>query len=75
MISSLKILKSQIKKNKYKKKIKLINTNELKKLKIDNNYINLINVNYNSKDKSKSQSIKTGNYLQKCFKIAYNILK
>ena len=75
LISSLKILKSQIKKNKYKKKIKLINTNELKKLKIDNNYINLINVNYNSKDKSKSQSIKTGNYLQKCFKIAYNILK
>ena len=75
LISSLKILKSQIKKNRYKKKIRLINTNELKKLKIDNNCINLINVNYNSKDNSKSQSIETKNYLQKCFKIAFNILK
>ena len=39
LISSLKILKSQIKKNRYKKKIKLIDTNELKKLKVDNIYI------------------------------------
>ena len=51
LISSIKILKSQMKKNKYRKKINLVNIDKLKVLKLNNNSINLINVDYNFKFK------------------------
>ena len=38
-----------MKKLKFKYKIKLINPNNLSKLKLDNKSINLININYNQK--------------------------
>ena len=47
LISSNKLLNIQMKKLKFKKKIKLLNPLELKKYKLDNKSINLINVEYN----------------------------
>ena len=49
LICSLHILKSQMKKLKYKKKIKLINVSEIDKIKLDNNFINLVNVPFHQK--------------------------
>ena len=49
LISSLKILKLQMKKLKFKNNINLIEYKNLKKNIIDNKSINLINVEYNQK--------------------------
>ena len=68
MIASLKILKFQFKKLKFKKKIKLIELNDLDKVKINNKFINLIDVPFNT---SKNSNF----YVQNCFEIAFKILK
>ena len=66
VISSLKILNTQLKIFRYKKKIRLIDYKNLKNLKLNNNLINLINVNFDKK--------KTKIYVKKCFEIAFQIL-
>jgi 4-hydroxy-L-threonine phosphate dehydrogenase PdxA len=66
VISSLKILNTQLKIFRYKKKIRLIDYKNLKNLKLNNNSINLINVNFDKK--------KTKIYVKKCFEIAFQIL-
>ena len=58
LISSIKILKSQMKKNKYRKKINLVNIDKLKVLKLNNNSINLINVDYNLNSNQKIKILK-----------------
>ncbi len=68
LIASLKILKSQIKKFKLKKKIELIELNDLNKIKLNNRSINLIDVPFNSSKKSNL-------YVNDCFEIAFRILK
>ena len=68
LIASLKILKFQFKKLKFKKKIKLIELNDLDKVKINNKFINLIDVPFNSNKNSNF-------YIQNCFEIAFKILK
>ena len=74
LISSIKILKSQMKKNRFKKDIRLIDFNDLKKQKFNNKMINLINVDsYNNK--SKKHNNRANNYLKKSFDIAFKILK
>ena len=75
LISSLKILKAQIKKNKFKKKIRLINYNELDSLKLNNKMINLINVDYLDKNRHKKQNNQTSGHLRECFNVAFRILK
>ncbi len=75
LISSIKILKSQMKKNKYRKKINLVNIDKLKVLKLNNNSINLINVDYNFKFKSKNKNIEINNYLKDSFNVAFKLLK
>ena len=54
LISSKQVLEKQMKKLKFKYKIKLINPNNLSKVKLDNKSINLININYNQKNISKN---------------------
>ncbi len=68
LIASLKILKSQIKKFKLKKKIELIELNDLNKIKLNNKSINLIDIPFNSSKKSNL-------YVNDCFEIAFRILK
>ena len=51
LITSEKILKKQMKKFNFKKKIKLINYKNFQNEKIDNNSINIINFEFNQKKK------------------------
>ncbi len=75
IISSLKLLTSEMKRLNFKKKIKLQNIDSLGRNKINNTNINLINVNLNySKDKNINMKY-TNSYLYNCFDIAFKILK
>ncbi len=66
IISSKKLLYKEIHKTKLKKKIRLINIKDLKKSKLDNKCINLIDIAYSSNKK---------NYIKNSFKIAFKIIK
>ena len=67
LIASHKILKVQMKKFNFKKKINTIDVQFLSELKLNNKCINFININFNKKD--------THIYLKNCFDIAFKILK
>ena len=68
LIASLNLLLLQMKKLKFKKKIKIINIKEIKKIKFDNKYINLIDVNYTQNNAFEKISGKSNNYLNQSFK-------
>ncbi len=75
LISSEKILQKQMKKLNFKMKIKLINFNNLKKQRLDNKSINLININFNQKNAFEKISNKTNKFIEKSFQTAFQILK
>jgi len=75
LICSQKILKFQMKKLKFKKDIKLVNPLLLKKIKLDNNKINIIDVNYNNNLNFKKISNLSNNYIENCFETSFKILK
>ncbi len=66
LISSKKILKSQMKKFKFKKRLNLIDYKNLEKFRLNNNVINLIDIDLDIK--------KTHIFLKKCFDIAFKII-
>ena len=63
-----------MKKNKFKKKLNIIEKENLKNYKLNNNKINLINVEY-SKFSQKLNNKLTNQYLIKSFKLALKIIK
>ena len=67
LISSRKILLSQMRKYRFTKKIRLIQFKDVKKSKINNKYLNLIDVGYNDK--------KQNEYLKNCFDISFKLIK
>ena len=75
LICSVKILRYQMKKFKFKKKIKLINPNYIYKEKLDNNSINLIDIHYNNNLAFHKISSESNPYLKKCFETTFKILK
>tara|TARA_B100000989_G_scaffold238876_1_gene185743 strand:+ start:59 stop:1030 length:972 start_codon:yes stop_codon:yes gene_type:complete len=75
LIGSYKLLKLQMKKLNYKKKIKILNQKTLKYYKLDNKCINLIDVKYNTNSAFKSVSAKSNFYIKKCFDVAFKIIK
>tara|TARA_Y100001970_G_scaffold246278_1_gene314049 strand:+ start:3096 stop:4055 length:960 start_codon:yes stop_codon:yes gene_type:complete len=75
LIASLKLLKLQMKKLKFKKKIKIINYENLNDYKLNNKSINLINIDYEPKKAFEKISKKSSKYINKCFEIAFKILK
>src|SRR6056300_63030 len=75
LISSLKILKLQMKKLNFKININTIDHKNFKKNIIDINSINLINVNYNQKNSFEKISSKSNSFIKNSFNIALNILK
>ena len=75
LISSLKILKLQMKKLKFKNNINLIEYKDLKKNIIDNKSINLINVEYRQKKVFEKISSKSNSFIKNSFDIALDILK
>ena len=75
LISSLKLIKFQMKKMNIKKKIKLLNFSMLKKHKLDNKNINLLNVNYNQSKLLGKISVKSNNYIKQSFNLALKIME
>jgi len=75
IIGSINLLKSQMKSLKYSIKIKEINFIKKKKLNLNKNYINIINVEYSFKKPFGKISYNSNLYIEKCFKIAIQLLK
>ena len=67
LVASNIILKNEMRKFKFSKKIRFINSQNLEKNKLNNNTINLIDIPYNLGQKK--------NYLKECFDISCKILK
>ena len=75
LITSLKILKLQMKKFKFKTNINLIKYNNFKKDIIDNKSLNLINVEYQQRKIFEKISNKSNSFIKDSFDIALDILK
>ncbi len=75
LIASRKILKLQMIKLKFKKKIRNLHINNLNYSKLDNKCINLIDVNYNSNKPFEKISRKSNIYIKKSFEVAFKLLK
>ena len=75
IIASENILIKQMKKLNFKKKIKLLNFNNLNTKNLDNKSINLININFNQKKAFERISNKSNKYIEKSFQMAFSILK
>tara|TARA_A100001035_G_C27757990_1_gene489791 strand:- start:159 stop:1106 length:948 start_codon:yes stop_codon:yes gene_type:complete len=69
LITSKKDLVNQMRKFRFKKKIRDIKVQNIKHLKIDNNKINLINVDFLISKNSKQK------YIKNCFDIAFKLIK
>tara|TARA_B100000963_G_scaffold103711_1_gene89759 strand:+ start:5511 stop:6452 length:942 start_codon:yes stop_codon:yes gene_type:complete len=67
LIASKILLEKSMLKLRFKKKIRLLNPDSLPKIRIKNNSINLIDINFNKKNPSI--------YIKKSFDIAFQILK
>mgnify|MGYP001208164699 FL=1 len=74
LIASLNLIKIQMKKLNINKKIRLIDIINLKKYRLDNNKINLINIEFNQKRPFDKISDNSNFYIKKSFDIALNIL-
>jgi 4-hydroxythreonine-4-phosphate dehydrogenase len=74
LICSLKILKFQMKKLKFNKKIRLVNPHNLNNYNLDNKLINLIDISYKSNLSFNKISNKSNLYIKNCFEVAFKIL-
>ena len=75
LICSLKLLKLQMNKLKFKRKIKIIQHSDLKVMKLNNSTINLINIKYNQKKAFEKISKNSQHYIQECFDLAFKIIR
>lgn len=76
LIGSKNILKFHMKKFNFKKKIINLNLIKIENYDFSNKNINLINVDYNFKNKfEKKISTKSTKYIQKSFRIAFDLIK
>ena len=75
LVASYKLLKLQMKKLKYKKKILTLDYKKLQNYNLDNRSINLININYNVTRAFDKISVKSNKYIEKSFKIGLDIIK
>jgi len=74
LISSLELLRLQMKKLKFQKNIKLIDIKNLNNYKLDNNSINLINIKLNQKKAFIKISNKSKSFIKNSFNTALTIL-
>ena len=75
LIASKKLIKLQMKRLKLKKKIKLLKLTDLDVSKLNNKLINLIDVAYHQTKAFEKISKKSNNYINKSFKIAFEIIR
>ena len=74
LVSSEKLLKLQMKKLKYKKKIKILNPNKIEINKIDNKSINLVNIEYSPQKAFQKITTKSKKFIEKSFPIGFKVL-
>jgi 4-hydroxythreonine-4-phosphate dehydrogenase len=75
LICSLKILNLQMKSFKINKKINILEISKLKNYNLNNRAINLIDVNFDQERAFKKISNTSNQYIQNCFKVAFNLIK
>ncbi len=75
LIVSLKLLKLQMKKLKFKKKIRILDEVNIDKHKLDNNFLNIIDIHFDQKKAFEKISSKSNYYIENSFKVALSILK
>ena len=76
LIASEKIVKLQMRKFKFKKKINILNPKNIKVEKLKNDNINLIDVKFKSQKKIFDKiSNKSNKYIDKSFEVAFEIIK
>ena len=75
LIASLNILKLQMKNLRMTRKIKLLTLSDLKKVKLNNKSINLINIEYNQNKPFEKLSSKSNDYINLSFELALKIIK
>ena len=75
LIASIDILKLQMKKLRFKRKIKLLTLSELTKVKLNNKSINLISVKYTQNKPFERLSFKSNTYINQSFELALKIIK
>ena len=75
LISSKKLLVMQMQKLKFKKKIKLLDPSRLKKYKLNNKTINLINVEYDQIHAFEKITNISNKFIENSFKMAFEIIK
>jgi 4-hydroxythreonine-4-phosphate dehydrogenase len=75
LICSQKILKFQMKKLKFKKKIKILDHSSINKSKLNNKTINIIDIKYNGSLMFQKINNKSNKYINNCFETSFKILK
>ena len=75
IIGSLYLLKDQIKKSNYKKDINLLKINEIKKKKLNNNSINIIDIKLKKTSNHKLKEKYSNTYIHNCFSTAFKLIK
>ena len=75
LIASYKLLLKQMKKLKFKKKIKLLNIKNIKNYSLDNYAINLIDIKYVQKNPFEKISKKSNKYIKDSFELAISLIK
>tara|TARA_Y100001970_G_scaffold90663_1_gene114358 strand:- start:496 stop:1461 length:966 start_codon:yes stop_codon:yes gene_type:complete len=75
LITSEKLLKRQMDKFNFKKKIRILNLKQLKNYKLNNDSINLINIKYQQKKVFEKISNKSNKFINESFSLAFKIIK
>ena len=72
LIASEKLLRLEMQKFNFNRKIKLLDIKNLQYKKLDNKFLNLININYKNLNK---MSLGSNKYIYECFETAFNVIK
>ena len=75
LISSKKIIEKQMNLLNFKYKLKQLDPNNLKSTKLNNKYINLINIDYDQKKPFLKVSGKSNKFIKDCFEMAFKIIR
>ena len=75
LITSKKLLKFQMKKFKFNKKINLIDLKNFSENDLDKKSINIINVEYSNNSKSKKNINDTNSFIKNCFDVGFDLVK
>ena len=75
LIGSHKVLRLQMKKLNFKKKIKVLDQKNFKNCRLDNKSINLIDVRYETNKAFEKISSKSNIYIKRCFEVAFKLIR